>query len=180
MYVYSLSAKIILLDIIIFVKLFLQHNSYPLFCHQRLLHTVLQKLTSHLSHTFYFYDNNPILKICYVPRPCHFALKYNPNITVHLFGCELQKCCFWKKIFFGIGSFQKTSVPPAWIKFKRSTLLTSYRYFPPPKGHSVLNLLGLQTFFINLSVHPTIAFYKVYTLPQTYIYRPPLPSEVEI
>ena len=155
------------------MKLFLQHNSYPLICHQRLLHTVLQKLTSHLSHTFYFYDNNPILKICYVPRPCHFVQKYNPNITLYLFGCELQKWCFWKKIFLVLTHSRKHPL------FWHPTDTPS-----PPKVILVLNLLGLnlQTFcFINLSIHPTtIAFYKVYTLPQTYIYRPPLPSGVEI
>ena len=137
-----------------------------------------------MSYTFYFYDNNPILKICYVPQPCHFVQKHNPNITLHLFGCELQKCSFWKKIFFGIGSFQKTSVPPAWITFKKSTCLTSYKYFPPPKGHFGIKSSWFK--FTNIllhksTIHPTtIAFYKVYTLPQTYIYRPPLHSGVEI
>ena len=34
-----------------------------------------------------------------------------------------KKCCFGEKIFFGIGSFQKLSIPPAWRKLKRSPLL---------------------------------------------------------
>ena len=75
--------------------------------------------------------------------------------TLHIFSCELQKCCFWK-IFFRIASFHKLSIPPAWIKLKRSTLLTSYRHFTSPQRSSryFKNLLGLnlETFcFISIS-----------------------------